>query len=73
MIARAGYYDQDQAVFYSLNPGVLACRPRVLEFKVDRGRPWERGTVAVFEARCELIDAPDPQPLTTGPEACGRP
>ncbi|CAG0992752.1 Teichoic acids export ATP-binding protein TagH [Myxococcaceae bacterium] len=64
MIARARYYDEDQPVFYSLNPNVLACLPRVLEFKVDRARPWERGTITAFEARCELHDVAGSESLT---------
>ena len=58
MIACADYYEKDQAIFYSLNPGVLVCLPRVLEFKIGRARPWERGTLSVFEVRCDVEDRP---------------
>ena len=62
MITRAGYWNEQQALFYTINPGVLVCLSRAFEFKVDRGRPHERGTVAVFEVRCELLDDTKPTP-----------
>ena len=34
MVAKAGYYDSPQAIFFSINPNVYTCLTKVLEFTV---------------------------------------
>ncbi|HXG12348.1 MAG TPA: ABC transporter ATP-binding protein [Gemmataceae bacterium] len=50
MVAEEGYYDRDQTLFYSINPGVYACLVRVLEIVVQKGGPVGSGTGVVIEA-----------------------
>lgn len=47
MIAREGYYDEEQTLYFSLNPGVFACHTRALEFVVMGGGAVASGTVIV--------------------------
>lgn len=54
MIAKEGYYDRPQAVFYSLNPEVYACHSRVLELVVFEGGADSSGTVFVGMAEWSL-------------------
>jgi len=57
MIARAGYYDQPQPVFYSINPEVYACLSRGIEIIVRGDEPVAIGTGAVIEGKWSLGDA----------------
>ena len=53
-LAREGYYDEDQARYFSLNPGVYACHTRVLEIVVEGGGAVAAGTVMVGEGQWTL-------------------
>jgi lipopolysaccharide transport system ATP-binding protein len=54
MIAREGYYDEDQTRYFSLNPGVYACHTRVLEIVVEGGGAVAAGTVLVGDGAWSL-------------------
>lgn len=54
LIAREGYYDEEQAQYFTINPGVYACYSRILEFEVIGGRGFAAGTVFVGEAQWAL-------------------
>jgi hypothetical protein len=54
MIAREGYYDQAQAVYFSVNPNVHACLSRVLEIAIHGGGQVASGTVFVGDADWSL-------------------
>lgn len=54
MIASEGYYDRQQAVFYSINPGVYALVSRVLEIVVVGGGIVASGTAVVSEGEWAL-------------------
>lgn len=56
MVAREGYYDREQALFYSLNPDVYACHSRILEVVIHGGGRESAGTVFMGEAEWSLID-----------------
>ena len=47
MVAREGYYDEEQTRYFSLNPGVYACHTRALEIVVEGGGALAAGTVMV--------------------------
>jgi len=49
MVAREGYYDEEQTRYFSLNPGVYACHTRALEIIVTDGGAVAAGTVLVGE------------------------
>lgn len=49
MVAREGYYDEEQTRYFSLNPGVYACHTRALEIVVAEGGAVAAGTVMVGE------------------------
>ena len=61
MIAREGYYDQNQFLFYSINPDVFVCAGRVLEFTVVDGGPLASGTGLVGEGEWS-IEQPNARP-----------
>lgn len=50
MIAEEGYYENDQTIFFSINPGVYACLSRVLEFSVSGGGAVGSNTGIVADA-----------------------
>lgn len=50
MLAQEGYYDREQTLFYTINPGVYNCLSRVLEFSVHGAGLAVHGTVAMGEA-----------------------
>lgn len=56
MVAKEGYYDRDQPVFYSLNPEVYACHSRILEVVIYDGGKDSTGTVFMGKAEWSLID-----------------
>jgi ABC-type polysaccharide/polyol phosphate transport system ATPase subunit len=47
MVAREGYYDEEQTRYFSLNPGVYACHTRALEIVVADGGAVASGTAMV--------------------------
>jgi hypothetical protein len=49
MIAKEGYYDSDQAVFYSINPSVYCCVSRLFEVAVVGSGLIGKGTRHVLE------------------------
>jgi ABC-type polysaccharide/polyol phosphate transport system ATPase subunit len=49
MLAEEGYYDRQQTLFYSLNPGVYDCLTKVLEIAVYNGGIIGSGTAVVGE------------------------
>lgn len=54
MIARERYYDEEQTLYFSLNPGVFACHTRALEFVVTGGGAVASGTSFVAQAEWRL-------------------
>jgi ABC-type polysaccharide/polyol phosphate transport system ATPase subunit len=54
MIAEAGYYDREQTMFYTLNPGVYNCLSRIAEVVIQGGGLFVSGTVAMGEADWSL-------------------
>lgn len=54
MIAKEGYYDREQTLFYSINPDVYACYSRVVEFVVCGTGKEGMGTVMLDEAEWSL-------------------
>jgi len=54
MIAEAGYYDREQTVFYTLNPGVYNCLSRIAEVVIQGGGLFVSGTVAMGDADWSL-------------------
>lgn len=54
MVAREGYYDEEQTRYFSLNPGVYACHTRALEIVVTDGGAVASGTVMVGEGEWSL-------------------
>ena len=47
----AGYYDRQQTVFFSINPGMYDCWSRALELQVAGGGAVASGTGVVLDAR----------------------
>jgi ABC-type polysaccharide/polyol phosphate transport system ATPase subunit len=62
MVAEAGYYDREQVVFYSINPGVYTCLSRAFDLVVEGGGIVGTGTGFVAEGEWSLEPA---TPLTT--------
>jgi lipopolysaccharide transport system ATP-binding protein len=54
MLAEPGYYDQDQVLFYSINPGVYTCLSRTIEIVVYGGGMAAAGTGVVLEGDWSL-------------------
>jgi ABC-type polysaccharide/polyol phosphate transport system ATPase subunit len=54
LMAREGYYDETQTLYFSINPGVYACSSRHLEFEVTGGGVLAAGTVFVGDAQWVL-------------------
>jgi hypothetical protein len=54
MVAREGYYDEEQTRYFSLNPGVYACHTRALEIVVEGGGALAAGTVVVGDGQWSL-------------------
>jgi len=56
MIAKEGYYDRGQVVFYSINPDVYVCASRILEFNVVHGGLVATGTGVVADGDWSIED-----------------
>jgi ABC-type polysaccharide/polyol phosphate transport system ATPase subunit len=54
LIVREGYYDHEQTVFYSINPGVYSCVSRVVEVDVSGGGVVGNGTTFVADAEWSM-------------------
>jgi homopolymeric O-antigen transport system ATP-binding protein len=53
-VAREGYFDEQQTVFYSLNPGVYYCLNRVLDITVTGGGLIAAGAIFVDQGEWSL-------------------
>jgi hypothetical protein len=51
MIVKCGYFDEHQVKYFTINPGVYACRARILDFEVFDGDLLSSGVVFVGDAR----------------------
>jgi ABC-type polysaccharide/polyol phosphate transport system ATPase subunit len=49
MIAREGYYDEPQTIYFSINPGVYTCLTRLFDINVEHGGIVGSGTGVVAE------------------------
>lgn len=54
LIAKEGYYSSNPVQFYSVNPDVYACHPKMLTIKVVDGGVIGTGTGAVLDASWKL-------------------
>ncbi|NEQ64622.1 MAG: ATP-binding cassette domain-containing protein [Symploca sp. SIO2D2] len=54
LIAKEGYYDQEQSVFYSINKNVYCCLGKITEFTVKGGGLIGSGTIMVGEGNWNL-------------------
>ncbi|MBD2127306.1 ABC transporter ATP-binding protein [Microcoleus sp. ZQ-A2] len=54
MVAKEGYYDQEQTVFYSLNPGVYICLARLFDIVIQNGGIVGSGTGVVGEGEWSI-------------------
>ncbi len=50
MVAREGYYDEQQTVYFSINPGVYTCLTRLFNISVEQGGVVGTGTAVVLDA-----------------------
>lgn len=50
LMAEPGYYDRVQEQYFSINPGVYACRSKSPEFEIIEDSPLSVGTVLVGQA-----------------------
>ena len=50
MVAREGYYDEPQSIYFSINPGVYTCLTRVFDMNVEHGGIVGSGTGVVTDA-----------------------
>jgi ABC-type polysaccharide/polyol phosphate transport system ATPase subunit len=55
MVTAEGYFDQDQTVFYSINPGVYCCLNRVVEVTITGGGLIATGTAFVGQGVWTLV------------------
>ena len=56
MMVRSGYFDREQTVFYSINPGMYCSVSRALEITVQGGGVIATGTAVVGQASWTLLD-----------------
>lgn len=49
MVAREGYYDEQQTVYFSINPGVYTCLTRLFNISVEQGGVVGTGTAVVLD------------------------
>jgi hypothetical protein len=56
-VTEPGYYDRQQTVFFSINPGMFDCWIRALEFRVTRGGVVGTGTAVVLDAVWKVCDS----------------
>ena len=54
MVARESYYDEEQTVYFSINPGVYTCLTRLFDITVDRGGIVGSGTNVVADGDWSL-------------------
>ena len=54
MMAREGYYDEQQTVYFSINPGVYTCLTRLFDIVVEHGGVVGSGTAVVTEGDWSL-------------------
>jgi hypothetical protein len=59
MIAQEGYFDREQTVFFSINPGVYFVLSRVMEIQVTGGGTMAGGTVFVGDGDWALVASDD--------------
>ena len=57
-VTEPGYYDRQQTVFFSINPGMFDCWIRALEFRVARAGAVGTGTAVVLDATWAVQHAP---------------
>jgi ABC-type polysaccharide/polyol phosphate transport system ATPase subunit/SAM-dependent methyltransferase len=75
IIAKEGYYDRPQSVFYSINPEVYSCISRGTEIIVQDGGAVASGTAVVETADWAIGDArakphaPKPQSANSGTQS----
>jgi len=55
MLAKEGYYDHEQTVFYSINPGVYTCLNRFLDIFVIEAGYVASGTCFIGEAEWSIV------------------
>jgi hypothetical protein len=55
-VTEAGYYDHQQTVFFSINPGMYDCWSRALELQIVGGGAVAGGTCVVLDARWTVRD-----------------
>jgi lipopolysaccharide transport system ATP-binding protein len=53
-VTEPGYYDRQQTIFFSINPGMYDCWIRALEFRVVGGGAVGAGTAVVLEASWDV-------------------
>jgi homopolymeric O-antigen transport system ATP-binding protein len=56
-ITERGYFDREQVLFYSINPGMYDCLARGLEIEVVDGGIVGKGTGVVAEAEWQVVSA----------------
>ena len=56
MIAKEGYYDRPQFLFYALNPDVYECAGRILEITVVDGGAIGSGTGVVAKGKWSIVE-----------------
>jgi hypothetical protein len=54
-ITERGYFDREQALFYSINPGMYDCFTRGLEIEVVGGGTVGTGTGVVADAEWRVL------------------
>lgn len=76
LIAEPGYYDRFQEQYFSINPGVYACRSRSPEFEIIEDSPLSVGTVVVGQAnwstQMNLSSSRDPAESGVAPDLAIR-
>lgn len=54
MVAREGYYDEQQTVYFSINPGVYSCLTRLFDISVEAGGVVGTGTGVVLDGEWSI-------------------
>jgi len=57
-VTEAGYYDRQQTVFFSINPGMYDCWSRAFELQIVGGGVVASGTAVVLDARWTVRSEP---------------
>ncbi len=55
MMAREGYYDEQQTLYFSINPGVYTCLTRLFDISVEHGGIVGSGTAVVTDGDWSLL------------------